>query len=87
MFVARINSRRCQKCDEAMSLRRFEPESPDFDAQTFERPKCFVSETFVISISGEADGSIAPSLASQATPPPRIATPHSRSAPGLDTHE
>jgi hypothetical protein len=64
MFVARIKSRRCQKCEETASLRLIEPERPDFDAQTFEWPKCFVSETFVISISGEVEGSIAPSLAS-----------------------
>ena len=50
-----------------MLLRLIEPEKPGFDAQTFECTKCFVSETFVISISGEADVSIG---LSQATPPP-----------------
>jgi hypothetical protein len=53
-----------------MLLRLIEPETPGFDAQTFECRKCFVSETFVISISGEADVSSALSLASQRKPPP-----------------
>jgi hypothetical protein len=52
-----------------MLLRLIEPEEPGFDAQTFECQKCFVSETFVISISG-ADVSTALSLASQTAPPP-----------------
>jgi hypothetical protein len=70
-----------------MSLRFIEPEKPGFAAQTFECPKCFGSETVVISISGEADVSIALSLASQTTPLPRIATTASRSASGLNTRE
>jgi hypothetical protein len=53
-----------------MLLRLIEPEKPGFDAQTFECQKCFVSETFVISISGEVDVSNALSLASRTTPPP-----------------
>ena len=40
-----------------MVLRLIEPETPGFDAQTFECQKCFVSETFVISISGKVDAS------------------------------
>jgi hypothetical protein len=52
-----------------MLLRLIEPEKPGFDAQTFECQKCFVSETFVILISG-ADVSTALSLASRTTPPP-----------------
>jgi hypothetical protein len=50
-----------------MLLRLIEPEKPGFDAQTFECQKCFVSETFVISISGEVD--VLPPT-SQRTPPP-----------------
>jgi hypothetical protein len=72
-----------------MLLRLIEPEKPGFDAQTFECQKCFVSETFVISISGEVDVSNALSLASRTTPPPcsryyqarivsRLRTPTSR---------
>jgi hypothetical protein len=53
-----------------MLLRLVEPEKPGFDAQTFECQKCFVSETFVISISGDNDVSNALSLASRTTPPP-----------------
>jgi hypothetical protein len=70
MFVTHIKSPRCQKCEETMVLRLIEPEKPGFDAQTFECNKCFVSETFVISISGEANVSIALSPASRRTPPP-----------------
>ena len=76
MFVTRIKSPRCQKCEETMSLRIVEPERPGFDLRTFQCPKCFVSETLVVSISGEADISeadisIAPSRVVPATPPPR----------------
>jgi hypothetical protein len=53
-----------------MLLRLIEPEMPGFDAQTFECPKCFVSETFVISISSEVDVSNALFLVSRTTPPP-----------------
>jgi hypothetical protein len=38
-----------------MSLRIIEPERPGFDSQTFECPKCFSTETFVVSISREAE--------------------------------
>jgi hypothetical protein len=69
MFVAHIKSPRCQKCEDTMLLRLIEPERPGFDAQTFECQKCFLSETFVVSISG-ADVSTAMSLASRTTPPP-----------------
>ena len=37
-----------------MSLRIIEPERPGFDLQTFECPKCFSTETLVVSISREA---------------------------------
>jgi hypothetical protein len=53
-----------------MLLRLIEPEKPGFDAQTFECPKCFASETIVISISSELDVSNGPSLVSRTTPPP-----------------
>jgi hypothetical protein len=53
-----------------MLLRLIEPEKPGFDAQTFECPKCFVSETILISISGEVDVSNALSFVSWTTPPP-----------------
>jgi hypothetical protein len=53
-----------------MLSRLIEPEKPGFDAQTFECQKCFMSETFVISISGEVDVSNALSLATQTTSPP-----------------
>jgi hypothetical protein len=52
-------------------LRLIEPERPGFDSRTFECPKCYDTETFVVSISCEVDVSIAPSLASTATLPPR----------------
>jgi len=42
---------RCQKCGETMALRIIEPERPGFDSRTFECPKCFVTETLVVSIS------------------------------------
>jgi hypothetical protein len=44
-----------------MSLRLIEPERPGFDSRTFECPKCYDAETFVVSISCEVDVSIAPS--------------------------
>jgi hypothetical protein len=56
-------------CEDTMLLRLIEPEKPGFDAQTFECPKCLVSETFVISISSEVDASNAFSLGSRTTPP------------------
>jgi hypothetical protein len=84
MFVAHIKRPRCQQCEGAMSLRLIEPEKPGFDAQTFECPKCFVSETVVISICGEADDSIALPRASQTTPLPGIATMASRFTPDLN---
>jgi hypothetical protein len=86
MFVAHIKSPRCQKCEETLLLRLIEPEKSGFDAQTFECPKCFVSETFIVSISGEAEVSNARSPASR-TPPHRHAMTASRSRPGLDTRE
>jgi hypothetical protein len=54
-----------------MALRIIEPERPGFDSRTFECPKCFVTDTLVVSISREIEASIAPSLASKATPSPR----------------
>jgi hypothetical protein len=36
-----------------MALRIVEPERPGFDSRTFECPKCFVTETLVVSISSE----------------------------------
>jgi hypothetical protein len=51
MFVDRIKGPRCQKCGETMALRIIEPERPGFDSRTFECPKCFVTETLVVSIS------------------------------------
>ena len=43
-----------------MELRTIEPERPGFDSQTFECPKCFVTDTLVVSISREAEASLAP---------------------------
>jgi hypothetical protein len=59
-----------------MALRMIEPERPGFDSQTFECPKCFATDTLVVSIPraievSEIEVSIAPSLASKATPSPR----------------
>jgi hypothetical protein len=71
MFVDRIKGPRCQKCGETMALRIIEPERPGFDSRTFECPKCFVTETLVVSISSEVGVSSAPSLALKATSPPR----------------
>lgn len=71
MFVERIKSPLCSKCGEAMLLRIIEPERPGFDLRTFECPKCFVTETLVVSISSEVNVTGAPSLASKATPPSR----------------
>lgn len=60
MFVDRIKSPRCSKCGEMMALRMIEPERPGFNSRTFECPKCFGTETLVVSISCEVDVSIAP---------------------------
>ena len=43
-----------------MALRIIEPERPGFDLRIFECPKCFVTETLVVSISCEVDVSVAP---------------------------
>jgi hypothetical protein len=51
MFVDRFKGPPCQKCGETMALRIIEPERPGFDSRTFECPKCFVTETLVVSIS------------------------------------
>jgi hypothetical protein len=53
MFVDRIKGPRCHKCEKTMVLRIIEPERPGFDSQTFECPKCFATETLVVSIAGE----------------------------------
>jgi hypothetical protein len=42
-----------------MALRIIEPESPGFDSRTFECPKCYDTETLVVSISCEVDASVA----------------------------
>jgi hypothetical protein len=49
MFADRFKGPRCQKWGE--TLRIIEPERPGFDSRTFECPKCFVTETLVVSIS------------------------------------
>ena len=59
MFVGNLNSPRCSKCEETMSLRIIEPERPGFESQTFECPKCCDSKTLVTPISSAADDSIA----------------------------
>jgi hypothetical protein len=71
MFMERISGPRCQKCGETMALRIIEPERPGFDSRTFECPKCFVTDTLVVSISRDIEVSLAPSLASKATPSPQ----------------
>jgi hypothetical protein len=43
-----------------MELKIIEPERLGFDLRTFECPKCFGTETLVVSISCEVDVSIAP---------------------------
>jgi predicted RNA-binding Zn-ribbon protein involved in translation (DUF1610 family) len=60
VFANIIKSPRCPKCGEMMALRLIEPERPGFDLRTFECPKCFGTETLVVSISCEVDVSIAP---------------------------
>jgi hypothetical protein len=55
VFAESIKSPRCTKCRETMSLRIIEPARPGFDSQTFECPKCFSTETFVVSISREVE--------------------------------
>jgi hypothetical protein len=55
-----IKGPHCQKCGETMVLRIIEPERPGFDARTFECPKCFGTQTLVVSIYSEADVAIAP---------------------------
>ena len=42
-----------------MSLRIIEPERPGFDSRTFECPKCFITDTLVVSISDEVEVPIA----------------------------
>jgi hypothetical protein len=71
VFAKSIKSPRCSKCGETMSLRIIEPERPGFDSRTFECPKCFITDTLVVSISDEVEVPIAPLLASGATPSPR----------------
>jgi hypothetical protein len=73
MFVERTSAPRCRECGETMALRIIEPERPGFDSRTFECPKCFVTDTLVVSISREIEMevSIAPSLTSKAAPLPR----------------
>jgi hypothetical protein len=51
-----------------MSLRMIEPERSGFDLRTFECPKCFATDTLVVSISRDVEVSFAPSLASKTTP-------------------
>jgi hypothetical protein len=41
-----------------MALRVIEPERPGFDSRTFECPKCYDTETLVVSISCAADVSV-----------------------------
>jgi hypothetical protein len=60
VFVDLIESPRCSKCGEMMTLRIIEPERPAFDLPTFECPKCLGTETLVASISCEVDVFIAP---------------------------
>jgi hypothetical protein len=52
-----------------MALRIIEPERPGFDSRTFECPKCFATETLVVSISSEPGISTALSPAAKATSP------------------
>ena len=59
MLANVIKSPRCLKCGDTMALRVIEPERPGFDSRTFECPKCYDTETLVVSISCEADLSIA----------------------------
>jgi hypothetical protein len=59
MLVDHIKSPRCPKCEEKMALRVIEPERPGFDSRTFECSKCFGTETLVVSISSEANASVA----------------------------
>ena len=46
-----------------MTLRLIEPARPGFDVHTFECPKCYETETFVVPISCEINVSIAPAVA------------------------
>ena len=59
MLANVIKSPRCLKCGDTMALRVIEPERPGFDSRTFECPKCYDTETLVVSISHEADASAA----------------------------
>jgi hypothetical protein len=43
-----------------MASRIIEPERSGFDLRTFECPKCFGTETLVVSMSCEEDVSVAP---------------------------
>jgi hypothetical protein len=54
-----IKSPGCLKCEATMALRLIEPERPGFDLQTFECPKCYGTETLVVSNSRELDVSVA----------------------------
>jgi DNA-directed RNA polymerase subunit M/transcription elongation factor TFIIS len=55
MLANVMKSPRCPKCGDMMSLRVIEPERPGFDSRTFECPKCYDTETLVMSISCETD--------------------------------
>jgi hypothetical protein len=59
VFVNVIKNPGCLKCGEMMALRIIEPERPGFDSRTFECPKCYDTETLVVSISCEVDASVA----------------------------
>jgi ssDNA-binding Zn-finger/Zn-ribbon topoisomerase 1 len=60
MFMDAIKTPPCPKCGVTMSLRIIEPERPGFDSRTFECPKCYDTETLVVSIYSEVDVSVAP---------------------------
>jgi len=55
VFANAMKNPGCPKCGEMMALRIIEPERPGFDSRTFECPKCYDTETLVVSISCEAD--------------------------------
>ena len=59
VFVNVIKNPGCLKCGEMMALRIIEPERPGFDSRTFECPKCYDTETLVVSISCDVDASVA----------------------------
>jgi DNA-directed RNA polymerase subunit M/transcription elongation factor TFIIS len=58
-----LADRQCPKCGAMMTLRLIEPARPGFDVHTFECPKCYETETFVVPISCEINVSIAPAVA------------------------